>query len=85
MPYQRNPDKTAIANRLRLVREQIYGENGGLELADQLGLPFQTWANYESGVTIPGELMLLFLDVTGTNPNWLLRGTGEQYTRRDAK
>ena len=71
------PDrKAAIAGRLRLIRSEIFGEYGGPELADRLGLPFQTWFNYERGVTIPGEVLLQFLIITNTEPLWVLCGEG---------
>ena len=71
--------KAAIAGRLRLIRSETVGEHGGPELADQLGLPFRTWLNYESGVTIPGEVLLRFLEITDTEPLWLLGGEGPKY------
>ena len=46
-------------------------------LAEALRLPSRTWANYEDGVTIPGEVLLEFLELTGVEPSWLLRGAGE--------
>ena len=80
MDHEQNPSgKASIACRLRLIRTEIYGEEGGLELAGQLGLPFRTWVNYESGVTIPGEIVLSFLEATSINPLWLLRGIGPKY------
>ena len=80
MDHQPQPrSKASIAARLRLIRTELYGENGGNVLAGQLGLPFQTWVNYESGVTMPGNVLLSFLEATGTNPHWLLRGTGPKY------
>jgi hypothetical protein len=80
MDHPQNPrGKAAIARRLRLIRTEIYGEDGSPELASQLRLPFRTWVNYESGVTIPGEVLLSFLEATGTNPAWLLRGIGPKY------
>jgi hypothetical protein len=71
--------KNSIARRLRSIRIEVYGERGGPVLARQLRLPFPTWANYESGVTIPGDVLLRFLETTGTNPRWLLHGTGPKY------
>jgi Bacteriophage CI repressor helix-turn-helix domain len=71
--------KSALAGRLRAIRMEIYGEQGGPELARQLGVPLRTWANYESGVTIPGEVLLRFLEVTDTEALWLLRGDGRKY------
>jgi transcriptional regulator with XRE-family HTH domain len=70
--------KDVIARRLRLIRTELYGEEGGPELAGRLGLPLRTWLNYESGVTIPGEVLLRLIELTGTEPLWLLRGVGEK-------
>jgi len=71
--------KSALAGRLRAIRTEIFGEHGCPELADQLGLPCRTWFNYESGVTIPAEVLLQFLEITGTESRWLLRGEGRKY------
>ena len=84
MDYQPNRSdkdrsKAAIAGRLRLIRSETFGEYGGPELADQLGIPFRTWLNYESGVMIPGEVLLRFLEITDTEPLWLLDGEGPKY------
>ncbi len=46
-----------------------------------IGLPSRTWCNYESGVTIPGEVLLRFLAITDTEPLWLLDGEGPRYRR----
>jgi hypothetical protein len=47
MDLQQNPrGKASIAHRLRLIRTEIYGEEGNVEFASQLGLPFRTWVNY---------------------------------------
>jgi hypothetical protein len=78
-PSDRVSNKVAIAGRLRLVRAEIFGEHGGPELAGRLGLPSRTWVNYESGVTVPGEVLLKFVVVTGAEPLWLLRGEGPIY------
>jgi hypothetical protein len=47
-----------------------------------LSLPARTWMNYERGVTVPGEVLLRFLDTTGTNPHWLLTGEGKRMSVR---
>jgi hypothetical protein len=36
-------------------------------------------------VTIPGEVLLRFLEVTGTEALWLLRGNGPKYRRITAE
>jgi hypothetical protein len=85
MDHQQNQcGKTSIALRLRVIRSEYCGEHGVPVLSGQLGLPVRTWVNYESGVTIPGEVLLSFLEATGTNPLWLLCGVGPKYTSRRA-
>jgi hypothetical protein len=57
----------------------LYGEHGGPMLAAALRLPFRTWMNYESGVTVPGPVVLRFIELTGACPHWLLTGEPSQY------
>jgi hypothetical protein len=59
----------------------LFGEHGGPELARRLNLPARTWYNYETGVTVPAEVLLGFIDQTGANPLWLLSGEGMKYRR----
>jgi len=73
--------KASISRRLRDVRQELFGEHGGPELARRLNLPARTWYNYETGVTVPAEVLLSFIDQTGANPVWLLTGEGERYRR----
>ena len=79
IPSDQGRSKAAIAGRLRLIRSEAFGDHGGPELARQLGIPSRTWINYESGVTIPGEVLLRFLTITDTEPLWLLGGDGPKY------
>jgi hypothetical protein len=73
--------KAALSRRLREIRQELFGEHGGPELARRLGLPARTWYNYETGVTVPAEVLLSFIDVTGCSPVWLLSGDGSKYRR----
>ena len=73
--------KASISRRLRDVRQELFGEHGGPELARRLNLPARTWYNYETGVTVPAEVLLSFIDQTGANPVWLLSGEGERFRR----
>ena len=73
-----------LAARLRLIRTERFGEHGGAELARLLGLPAGTWANYERGVIIPGDVLLRFLTLTAAEPHWLLHGEGPKYRDRPA-
>lgn len=75
--------KTQISARLRRVRMELFGEHGGPELARRLDLPARTWYNYETGVTVPAEVMLGFIDQTGVNPSWLLTGEGYVYRNQN--
>jgi hypothetical protein len=68
-----------LHRRLRQIRIDLYGENGGPMLADALQLPSRTWANYESGITIPGPVLLRFIVLTGACPRWLLTGDPPEY------
>lgn len=70
-----------ISHRLKEVRQELFGEHGGPELARRLNLPARTWYNYETGVTVPAEVLLAFIDQTGVNPVWLLTGEGPRYRR----
>ena len=69
----------ALASRLREVRFELYGEHGTPHLAKALEIPVRTWAHYESGVTIPGLVLLRFVAATGIEPHWLLTGEGRKY------
>ena len=68
----------SLVRRLRELRDELYGEDGADSLADALDIPSQTWLNFEMGVTMPAHVMLKFLDITGTNPHWLLTGEGDR-------
>src|SRR5438270_8742571 len=71
--------KFELADRLRLLRSELYGERGGPELARRLGLPIRTWYNYESGVTVPAEVVLKIIELTSVEPIWLLHGQGPKF------
>ena len=71
--------RDGLGRRLRQVRMELYGENGGPMLAEALRLPFRTWINYESGVTVPALVMLRFIELTGACPDWLLTGEPPRY------
>ena len=71
--------KDLLAERLKKVRVELFGEHGGPQLAHLLGIPARTWYNYEIGVTVPAEVMLRFIEVTLVEPRWLLSGQGEKY------
>ena len=71
--------KLDLAHRVRIIREELFGENGGPLLAQQIGVPYRTWMNYEDGCTIPAHAILRFIEVTDADPHWLLTGEGEPY------
>jgi hypothetical protein len=71
--------KASLSHRLREIRQEVFGEHGGPELARRLNLPVRTWYNYETGVTVPGEVLLEFIVQTGVNPSWLLNGQGSRF------
>jgi hypothetical protein len=57
----------------------LYGENGGPMLAEALRLPFRTWMNDESGVTVSGPVVLGFIELTRACPHWSLTGELPEY------
>src|SRR5262245_55513445 len=71
-----------LAGRVREIRLELFGENGGPLLAEALGLPCRTWMNYEAGVTIPAAVILRFIEVCGASPHWLLTGEGQPFLGR---
>ena len=71
-----------LAERVREIRVERFGEGGGPLLAETLGLPERTWQNYESGVTIPALVILRFVELTGVSPRWLRTGKGDKYGDR---
>jgi hypothetical protein len=75
--------RAAIAHRLRDIRQELFGELGGPELARRLNLPARTWYNYESGVSVPAEVLFAFVEQTGADPRWVLSGEGSKYRQRD--
>jgi hypothetical protein len=78
-PGMRN---ATLAERVRNVRVELFGERGTAALADALHLPEHTWRNYEAGVTIPAVVILRFIEVCGIDPDWLLLGRGRKYASR---
>ncbi|MFO0887881.1 MAG: S24 family peptidase [Isosphaeraceae bacterium] len=73
--------KAALSRRLREIRQELFGDHGGPELARRLGLTPRIWYNYETGVTVPAEILLAFIEQTGANPSYLISGEGPKYRR----
>ena len=71
--------RVELGERLREVREDLYGQDGSRFLADALGIPMQTWLNYEAGVTVPAEIVLQLQVLASVNAGWLLTGDEEKY------
>lgn len=78
-PADWNVVKKRLSQRIREIRLELYGENGGPMLSSALGIPYRNWVRYESGATMPGPVMLRFLEETGTNAHWLLTGEGAKF------
>lgn len=73
--------RDGLCRRVRQIRVELYGENGGPMLAEALHVPFRTWANYEAGITMPAMVMLRFIVLTGACPHWLLTGESPRYSQ----
>jgi Peptidase S24-like len=71
--------KMALAERLGVLRLELFGDRGGPEMARRLGIPVRTWYNYEGGVTVPAEVVLKIIELTSVEPSWLLSGKGPKF------
>jgi hypothetical protein len=78
-PSRHQRIRASLADRLRVIREERFGDEVE-PLADDLDIPADTWRNYETGVTVPAEILLAFIDLTGVRPHWLLTGRGDRYS-----
>ena len=74
--------RIGIAARVRQIRRDFYGEDGVEKLAGALGVPAETWRNYERGVTMPAELLLAFMALTAPIPTGYSLVTGNALVRR---
>src|SRR5262245_40244564 len=74
--------RAALTERVREIRQELYGEHGGPLLAQTLRISYRTWHGYESGRTIPAQSILRLIEVTGVHPRWLLTGEGERFLSR---
>jgi hypothetical protein len=72
--HQKQPP---MAERLRMIRENLYGEHGAQFLADALNIRLETWLKYETGVTMPAHVVLKLVDMARISPHWLLTGQGD--------
>src|SRR5262245_64114696 len=75
--------QATLAQRLREVREELFGEDGVPLLAEALHLAARTWRSYEAGVDIPARVLLRFVEISGLSLLWLLTGEGRRYLKRD--
>lgn len=71
--------KTDLARRIRELRQELYGENGGPLLAEKLRIPYRELHDYESGGMVPAESILRLIEITGVDPHWLLTGAGDRF------
>lgn len=78
-----NVRQASLAQRVRQIRQELFGEDGGAVLAEVLNLPARTWRNYEEGVAMPATVLLRFIEITGASPHWLLTGEGEPFLERE--
>ena len=76
-----NSEFSTLSERVRAVRLDLFGDDGGALLASLLGIPERRVAHMEIDGPIPGHIILAFIEVTGANPSWLLSGEGDRYMR----
>jgi len=68
-----------LADRLRTIRTELFGVNSLAEFARLIDVPIRTWYSYETGVTVPAEVLLRFVELTLVEPRWLLHGQEPRY------
>jgi hypothetical protein len=71
--------RDTLADRIREIRLDQFGEHGIPALSKAMEIPARTWENFEAGVQMPGSAMLRFIEVSGVDPHWLLTGEGDRY------
>jgi hypothetical protein len=71
----------ALAARLAHLRIELFGQEGVPEMAERLGIPSQTWKNYEAGLPVPAVIFLKVLELTSVDARWLLNGEGPMMRR----
>ena len=76
--------KSALAARVRQVREELYGRAWRADPGRSTANPVPHVAEYESGGTIPAMVILRFIEVTEAHPHWLLTGEGRRYLTDEA-
>jgi len=73
----------ALGERIRAIRIDLFGEFRRLELARLLRISDRKLERFETGSTLPAEIILILMEVTGANPHWLQSGEGERYLGRE--
>ena len=77
--------RVELSLRIREIRLDRFGEDGIEAVSEALGISARTWENFESGVMIPGRIILHFVVLTGVEPCWLLTGEGDRYRDRSGQ
>ncbi len=74
--------RAGMSRRLREIREEMFGKDDVVPLAEALHVPCGTWKNYEAGERIPAAVLLRFIDTSGASALWLLTGKGHRFLDR---
>ena len=70
--------KASLSRRLREIRQEIFGTRRP-RVVPSPESPGEDLVQHETGVTVPAEVLLGFIEQTGANPAWLLNGEGPRY------
>ncbi|GIW89222.1 MAG: hypothetical protein KatS3mg108_3546 [Isosphaeraceae bacterium] len=73
--------RSCLGERVRRIREELFGVHGAPLLASELGIPLRRWLEFEAGQEIPAEQLLRFIQLTDADPHWLLTGEGDCFRR----
>ncbi len=74
-----------ICERLQAVRIRHFGERGRAEFCRQLGIQSSTYTLYEVSRVPPVELLVRVAELTGVRLEWLLTGSGEEFSQGESR
>lgn len=75
----RSEEGGSISDRLRELRERLFGPRGRARFARALGISPSTYNYYEKGRQPPADLLARAAEVTGARLEWLLTGRGDPF------
>ena len=70
------PHSATTPERLRWIRETVFGPRSKTAFARKLGMPLMQYDYYERRANLPLESLPLVMELTRVHPKWLYSGVG---------